>query len=84
VPVAPVYDVAEALADEQALAREMVVALEHPVLGTIRQVGCPIKIDDVAPRYAPGAPLGADTDALLDEIGVDAAARAALRARGVV
>lgn len=84
VPVAPVYDVAEALADEQARARDMVVALEHPVLGTIRQVGCPIKIDDATPRYAPGAALGADTDALLDEIGVDAAARAALRARGVV
>ena len=55
VPVAPVYTVAEALADEQVLAREMVVEVEHPVFGALREVGCPIKIDGVAPRYAPGA-----------------------------
>jgi formyl-CoA transferase len=33
---------------------------------------------------APPPRLGADTDAVLDELGVDAAERAALRARGVV
>ncbi len=84
VPVAPVYDVDEALADEQALAREMVVEVEHPVFGAIREIGCPIKVDGVVPRYGPGAALGADTAALLAEIGVDAAALADLRARGVV
>jgi crotonobetainyl-CoA:carnitine CoA-transferase CaiB-like acyl-CoA transferase len=31
-----------------------------------------------------GRPLGADTDALLDELGVDARTREALRADGVV
>ena len=84
VPIAPVYGVDEALADEQVLAREMVVELEHPVFGRLREVGCPIKIDGVRPRYAPAAALGADTDALLAEIGVDAPERARLRARGVV
>jgi crotonobetainyl-CoA:carnitine CoA-transferase CaiB-like acyl-CoA transferase len=84
VPIAPVYDVAEALADEQALAREMVVALEHPVFGPLRAVGCPVKVAGVRPRYAPGAALGADTAALLAEVGVDAAMLAELRWRGVV
>ena len=84
VPVAPVYTVAEALADEQAAAREMVVEVAHPVFGTLREVGCPIKIDGALPRYAPAAALGADTAAILGEIGVDAAGLAALRARGVV
>jgi|SRR5581483_2718357 len=84
VPIAPVYTVEEALADEQALAREMVVAIDHPVFGRIRETGCPLKVDGVMPRYAPAAPLGADTAALLAEVGVDAAALADLRARGVV
>jgi crotonobetainyl-CoA:carnitine CoA-transferase CaiB-like acyl-CoA transferase len=65
VPCAPVNTISEALEDEQVRAREMVVSYEHPRLGTIRQVGCPIKIDDVRPRYTPAARLGADTDDVL-------------------
>jgi crotonobetainyl-CoA:carnitine CoA-transferase CaiB-like acyl-CoA transferase len=84
VPIAPVYTVEEALEDEQVLAREMVVELEHPVFGRIREVGCPIKVDGVVPRYAPAAALGADTAALLEEIGIGAEELGALRARGVV
>jgi crotonobetainyl-CoA:carnitine CoA-transferase CaiB-like acyl-CoA transferase len=84
VPVAPVYTVEEALADEQAIAREMIVEVEHPVFGTLREVGCPIKLNGLTPHYAPGAALGADTAALLAEVGVDGAALEGLRARGVV
>ena len=56
----------------------------HPVFGTLREVGCPIKIDGVTPRYAPGAALGADTAALLAEVGVDVGELPALRAAGVI
>jgi crotonobetainyl-CoA:carnitine CoA-transferase CaiB-like acyl-CoA transferase len=84
VPVAPVYDVGEALADEQAVARDMVVEVAHPVFGAIRQVGCPIKIEGVTPRFAPASALGADTAALLGEIGVGTDELARLRTRGVV
>jgi crotonobetainyl-CoA:carnitine CoA-transferase CaiB-like acyl-CoA transferase len=84
VPVAPVYDVAEALADEQAHAREMVVEVEHPVFGVLREIGCPIKVAGAAPRYRAGAALGADTDAVLAEVGVTGAELAGLRARGIV
>jgi crotonobetainyl-CoA:carnitine CoA-transferase CaiB-like acyl-CoA transferase len=84
VPVAPVYTVEEALADEQVLARDMVIDVEHPVFGTLREVGCPIRIDALRPRYLPASPLGADTAALLGEIGVSPADVDALRARGVV
>ena len=84
VPVAPVYSVADAVGDAQALAREMVVEVEHPVFGALREIGCPIKVDDVAPRYRAGAALGADTQAILGEIGIGGDEVAALRARGVV
>ena len=84
VPVAPVHGLSEALADEQVRAREMIVAVDHPRFGALRELGCPIKMDGVTPRYEPGAPLGADTAALLAEVGVGAAELAALRARGVV
>jgi len=84
VPVAPVYDVAEALADEHVAARDMIAAVEHPVFGTLRAIGCPIKFPDAPPRYVSGASLGGDTDALLAEAGVSPAEAASLRARGVV
>jgi formyl-CoA transferase len=62
----------------------MVVEVEHPVFGRLREIGCPIKVDDLRPRYAPGAALGADTEEVLGEIGVGAEELARLRALGVV
>jgi crotonobetainyl-CoA:carnitine CoA-transferase CaiB-like acyl-CoA transferase len=84
VPVAPVYDVEEALGDAQVLARDMVVEVTHPVFGVLREVGCPIKLAGVVPEYRAAAALGTDTAALLAEIGVGEAEVAALRARRVV
>jgi crotonobetainyl-CoA:carnitine CoA-transferase CaiB-like acyl-CoA transferase len=68
VPCAPVYNVEEALNDEQVRARDMVIAYEHPRFGTVRQVGCPIKVDAIPPRYGPAPALGADTDSLLRDL----------------
>jgi crotonobetainyl-CoA:carnitine CoA-transferase CaiB-like acyl-CoA transferase len=80
VPCAPVNTVGEALADEQVSHRNMVVSVEHPRYGRLREVGCPIKIDDLEPRYAPAAALGADTDAILTEwLGLGAEEIEALR-----
>src|SRR5207245_494248 len=57
VPVAPVHSVEEALADEQTVARQMVVDVPHPLFGTLREVGCPIKMSGVTPHHRPAAPL---------------------------
>ena len=65
VPCAPGYDVEQALKDEQVLAREMVITVDHPRFGPLREVGCPVKIDDVRPRYGLASRLGADTEELL-------------------
>jgi len=85
VPCAPVYTVEEALADPQIEAREMVISVEHPVFGPLRQVGCPVKVDAVPPRYEPASPLGGDNEVLLAELlGMGVAEIAALRAAGAI
>ena len=85
VPCAPVNSIAEALADPQVAHRQMVIDVDHPTYGQLREVGCPIKIDDVEPRYAPAPLLGADTDAVLrDWLSASADEIAALRREGAV
>jgi crotonobetainyl-CoA:carnitine CoA-transferase CaiB-like acyl-CoA transferase len=85
VPCAPVYSVEEALADEQTLARDMVVALEHPEYGSLRQVGTPIKLAGVRPIHRAAARLGADTDDVLSRLGGYSPAEIAeLHRRGIV
>jgi crotonobetainyl-CoA:carnitine CoA-transferase CaiB-like acyl-CoA transferase len=67
---APISSIAEALADPHNIARGM--AIDVPIDGgAIRQIGSPIKLSEtaaVAPRAA--GPAGADTDAILKEIGL--------------
>jgi len=85
VPIAPVYTVAEALHAEQVLARDMVISYEHPRFGTIREVGCPIKIGGVEPRFSAASALSADTESLLRRLlGMDRAEIKALRGKGVI
>jgi crotonobetainyl-CoA:carnitine CoA-transferase CaiB-like acyl-CoA transferase len=85
VPCAPVYTVAEALEDEHVLAREMVVTVDHPQFGALREVGCPIKMAGVSPRYEAASRLGADTDPLLRTLlGIGDADIARLRRQGAI
>jgi len=85
VPCAPVHTVDEALQDEQVLARDMVIDVEHPQFGRLREVGCPIKIEGVQPRYGAGARLGADTDELLHTLlGMSGGEIQALRDLGAI
>jgi crotonobetainyl-CoA:carnitine CoA-transferase CaiB-like acyl-CoA transferase len=51
VPCAVVNDVAAALADPQAAAREALVEIEHPHLGTVRQIASPLRIDGARRDY---------------------------------
>jgi crotonobetainyl-CoA:carnitine CoA-transferase CaiB-like acyl-CoA transferase len=81
----PVLDLDEALAHEQAIARGMVIELDQPGIGPVRQAGFPITLartPAAVRRPAPG--LGEQTDEVLAAIGYDADRIAALRAEGVV
>ena len=77
VPCGEVRTVAEALADSQLAAREMVVELDHPDLGSIRALGNPIKLSRtpaVIRRPPPG--LGEHTAEVLEPLTGDARAPA--------
>ena len=46
IPAAKVYTLEEALSDKQLTKRKMVVEIEHPTEGKVKQVGCPIKLSE--------------------------------------
>ena len=51
VPCDAVNTVAEAVEQPQAAAREMIVAVDHPRFGTVRQVASPLKAGRFRPSY---------------------------------
>lgn len=80
-----VRQTSEAVRHPQYLARQMVVDVPLPEGGTQRQLGNPIHLSACPPRYdAASCALGAHTDAVLREIGLDGDAIALLRRDGAV
>jgi crotonobetainyl-CoA:carnitine CoA-transferase CaiB-like acyl-CoA transferase len=85
VPCAPVNSVAQALDDEQVRAREMILEVEHPHFGRIREVASPIRTDGEIRQPAPAPALGEHTEAILSGIlGYGSQTIARLRAEGVI
>ena len=69
IPCARVNNFAEALSDEQVLARNMVVDLHHPNGKKTRGPGNPIKLSRTAQESFSAAPLlGEHTDGVLTEV----------------
>ena len=67
VPCGPIYTVAEAVRDPQTVARDLVVEHEHPVLGTVRQIRSPLRMDDPLPEVRRAPFRGEHTRAVLVE-----------------
>ncbi len=84
VPCGPVNDLGAVFGSEQVQHQGMIQELEHPTAGPIRLLGTPFKLSGT-PAAVPAAPpvLGADTAAILAELGYSAAEIAALAASGV-
>lgn len=57
IPAAPINGVPEALRDPQALARGMIVQLEHPALQQVRSIANPIKFSDLPVIYRLPPPM---------------------------
>jgi CoA:oxalate CoA-transferase len=86
IPCAKVNRFDEALADEQVLARNMVVELKHPDGSSTRGPGNPIKLSRTDEDSFSAAPLlGEHTDAVLEGVlGYDAQRIAELRKEGFI
>jgi alpha-methylacyl-CoA racemase len=68
----PVLAMDEVLESELVRARDMVVELDQPGIGPVKQVGAPIKLSRTPADTSGAAPaLGADTDEVLRQIGMD-------------
>jgi len=82
LPVAPVYDLPQALDNPFAAAIGMVRPLPHPKHARFRVLANPIKLDGQRLPARPAPALGAHTDELLRDAGLSDAEIAALRASG--
>ena len=70
VPAGPVLDICQMHEDPQAIAREMVVDVEHSQIGTLKTLGLPVKFSETPGKVNHGAPIfGEDTRTVLAEYG---------------
>jgi formyl-CoA transferase len=81
-----VFDMAQVFSDPQVLARQMLVELPHPQIGTFRTTGLPVKLSATPGRIERRPPLlGEHTDEVLAaDCGLSLAEIANLRDLGVV
>ncbi|WP_453996683.1 CaiB/BaiF CoA transferase family protein [Bacillus nitroreducens] len=85
VPSGPINNFAEALNNEHYLARDMVVEMEHPLLGKMNVIGSPTKFSDSKVEIKTPAPLlGEHTEDVLKQLGYSDEEIQALVQQGVV
>ncbi|MGH3664854.1 MAG: CaiB/BaiF CoA transferase family protein [Egibacteraceae bacterium] len=85
VPGGPVFTYDETLDNEHVRSRDMVVELEHPVIGKVHNLGLPAKMSATPLRIHSAAPLlGQHTAETLRDAGLDDAEIAELHDAGVV
>ena len=85
VPCGPINTIAQALTDPQIVHREMLRYLPHPTAGRVPQIVSPLKFRQLPLVFEDAPPLlGADTQTVLQALGIGSAERAALAARGVI
>jgi succinate---hydroxymethylglutarate CoA-transferase len=84
VPAAPIYDIAQALENPFVTAHERLQTLPHPTRGGYRMVAPPIRCPGEVAPARPAPALGADTDALLRELGYDNSRIEALRVAKII
>ncbi len=73
IPAAPINAVPEALRDAQALARGLIVQIEHPALGEVRGIANPVRFSDAPVTYRlPPPMLGEHTEEILRDCAANA------------
>jgi crotonobetainyl-CoA:carnitine CoA-transferase CaiB-like acyl-CoA transferase len=82
--IAPIYDASDILADPQLQARQSIVTVADEELGPLQMQNVLFRMSESAGaiRWA-GRRKGADTETILDEVGIDRAAQLRLQEAGV-
>ncbi|WP_421951979.1 CaiB/BaiF CoA transferase family protein [Pelagibacterium sp.] len=81
---APVHSIAEALEDPHNKARGMALSYQGAGGRTVRQIGQPVRFGQESPVRWLGRAPGADTEALLEDIGLSKAEIETLRTTGAL
>jgi len=86
VPVGPIQTVGDVLdRDPHVTAREMVVEVNHPTVGSMKTLGVPVKLSETPGAVRRAAPLlGEHTREILAELGFPTAEVMDLLKRGVI
>jgi crotonobetainyl-CoA:carnitine CoA-transferase CaiB-like acyl-CoA transferase len=85
VCVGKVYEIEEMVRDPQITHRGMIVDVEHPAHGRVRQFGVAIKLSETPGTVRTAAPLaGEHTEAILKDLGLGADEIAGMRQRKVI
>jgi crotonobetainyl-CoA:carnitine CoA-transferase CaiB-like acyl-CoA transferase len=83
--VGKVYDLDETEHDPHLQAREMIVEVEHPEAGRVKQVGISVKLSETPGKIRfLAAPLGTHTEQVLTALGHSAGKIAELRTAGAI
>jgi crotonobetainyl-CoA:carnitine CoA-transferase CaiB-like acyl-CoA transferase len=73
IPAAPINTVPEVLRDTQALARGLIVQIEHPALREVRSIANPVRFSDMPVNYRlPPPMLGEHTEEILRDCAANA------------
>jgi crotonobetainyl-CoA:carnitine CoA-transferase CaiB-like acyl-CoA transferase len=85
IPVGKVYSLDEVFSDPQVLHRNMVIEVDHPTVGKVKQIGIPIKLSDTPGKVrSPSPTLGEHHEEILVDLGYDKQTVDELRRKGIV
>ncbi len=85
IPCGPIHTLADVLTHPQTLARGMVVERPHPLLGSLKLTGTPVKLSATPGAVTTAPPLlGQHTEEVLRELGYSAADVETFRKAGAV
>ncbi|MDO5563371.1 MAG: CoA transferase, partial [Synergistaceae bacterium] len=84
LPCCPVQTSEDVAKSPHTAARQMIVEIPDPVVGKLKVVGSPIKMEGHEAEYSQLPNLGADTEATLKSIGYSDAKIAELRAKKAI